>query len=415
MSGGREAGDSARGVDMSFLEGGAKESTPMAGGSLSRRQFAAFLAAGGASALLPGCDSASGPVPAELETAWFKDPEPFIRHATNLETRLELLDGLITPNDLFFVRNHAPTPVISAEDYRLRVTGDGIERSIEFSLDDLRALPSQSVVAYLECAGNWRSFFASVLGRAAEGGQWRTGAVGCAEWGGPSLSAVLEAAGLRPEAVAVNLVGLDDGGFSRPMAVPKAMDPDTLLAVSMNGEPLPPDHGFPVRGLVPGWAGSNSTKWVGEIQVSTEEIWVRANTSSYVLVGPDWPAEQYAPAEGAPVTTLPVKSALALPWPATVPAGRSRIRGFAYSNDGPIESVEWSADDGASWGSARLLGPRLRCAWTRFEIEWEAVPGSYTLRTRATDAAGNTQPDEMAWNQKGYLLNLVLPHPVEVT
>ena len=387
----------------------------MPSGSLSRRQFAALLAAGGASAFLPGCRSDTGAVDPELETAWFKDPDPFIRHATNLESRLELLDGLITPNDLFFVRNHAPTPAITADEYRLRVTGDGIQRSIELGLDDLRALPSQSVIAYLECAGNWRGFYARVTGQAAEGTQWGTGAIGCAAWSGPSLAAVLEAAGLRPEAVAVNLVGLDDGGFSRPMPVDKAMDPDTLLALSMNGEPLPPDHGFPVRGVVPGWAGSNSIKWVGEIQVSTEPIWVRANTSSYVLIGSDWPAEQYAPADGAPVTTLPVKSALALPLPATVPSGRQRIRGFAYSNDGPIESVEWSADDGASWAPARLIGPRLRYAWMRFEFEWDAAPGAYTLRTRATDAAGNTQPLEGIWNQKGYLLNLALPHPVEVS
>ena len=383
-------------------------------GLLSRRRFAALMAAGGASAFLPGCRPDGATVASEAETAWFKDPEPFIRHATNLESRLELLDGLITPNELFFVRNHAPTPMIGAADYRLRVTGDGVERSIELGLDDLRALPSQSLVAYLECAGNWRGFYARVMAQAAEGTQWGTGAVGCAEWSGPALASVLEAAGLRPEAVAVNLVGLDDGGFSRPMAVDKAMDPDTLLALTMNGEPLPPDHGFPVRGVVPGWAGSNSIKWVREIQVSTEEIWVRANTSSYVLVGPEWPAEQYAPADGAPVTSLPVKSALALPWPARMPAGRHRIRGFAYSGDGPIESVEWSAGDGANWVPARLVGPRLRYAWMRFEIEWEAAPGSHTLRTRATDAAGNTQPGEAVWNQKGYLLNLVLPHPVEV-
>ncbi len=348
------------------------------------------------------------------ETAWVKDPGPFIRHATNLESRLELLDGLITPNDLFFVRNHAPTPRIAAADYRLRVTGDGVERSVELGLDELRALPNQSVIAYLECAGNWRGFFARVTGRAAEGTQWGTGAVGCAEWSGPSLAAVLAAAGPRPDAVAVNLVGLDDGGFSRPMPLDKAMDPDTLLALTMNGAPLPPDHGFPVRGVVPGWAGSNSIKWVGEIQVSTEPIWVRANTSSYVLVGPDWPAERYAPAEGAPVTALPVKSALSLPWPATVRAGPNLMRGFAHSGHGPVESVEWSADDGANWARARLVGPRLRHAWTRFEFEWRATPGTRTLRTRATDSAGNTQPLANTWNQKGYLLNLALPHPVKV-
>lgn len=269
-------------------------------------------------------------------------------------------------------------------------------------------------MAYVECAGNWRGFFASVLGEPADGSQRGTGAIGCAEWSGPTLFSVLELAGVRSGAVDVNLVGLDDGSFSRPMPIEKAMDQATMLALSMNGVPLPPDHGFPVRGIVPGWAGSNSVKWLGALEVSTEKIWVRNNTTSYVMIGADWPAERYAPAEGAPITVLRAKSALALPWPATLRAGAQRVRGYAYSPHGSISDVEWSVDEGANWSAPRLIGPRLPHAWCRFELEWEPGPGTYTLRTRATDEAGNRQPDDAIMNEKGYLLDIPLPHPVEV-
>jgi len=144
-------------------------------------------------------------------------------------------------------------------------------------------------------------------------------------------------------------------------------------------------------------------------------VWVRANTSSYVLVGEEWPADRYAPADGAPIDNGAVKSALALPYPARLAAGTHRLRGFAYSPNGPVERVEWSADDGA-WQAARLIGTpaALPYAWARFEFAWDAAPGDHVLRTRATDATGETQPLEGVYNEKGYLLNLALPHPVEV-
>ncbi len=397
---------------------------------VNRREALALMAAGaGAAACAPegasGPDSGSG---AEAGAApgsdagtggaspvWVKDPSPFVRHGTNLETRLEDLDGLITPNDLFFVRNHAPTPVIDPATYVLTVGGPGAESEVQLTLDDLRALPSQTLIAYIECAGNWRGFFQAVTGRTASGSQWGTGAIGCAEWTGPSLADVLALAGVRDEALEVNVIGLDDGAWERPMTLAKALDPATILALTMNGEPLPPDHGFPVRAVVPGWVGSSSVKWVGRVEVATEKVWVRANTSSYVLVGDEWPADQYAPADGAPISTGAVKSALALPRPAQLSSGTQRLRGFAYSPAGPVARVEWSADDGP-WAPARLIGTpsALPHAWARFELEWDAAPGEHTLRTRATDASGDTQPLEGVYNEKGYLLNVALPHPVEV-
>lgn len=392
----------------------------------TRRTFlrtVSAVGAAGATVGLVGCRPGSeeetrlsrgaGQPAAEERLPWVKDPSPFIRHPTNLETRLEDLDGFLTPKELFFVRNHAPTPRIDAESYRLRIEGDSIKRPVDLSYDDLLRLPSQTVVSYLECAGNWRGLYPTVMGQTASGGQWNRGAVGCATWSGVSVASVLEVAGVKPNAVDVNLFGLDDGAFNRPMPVEKALDADTILAYTMNGLELPPDHGYPIRAVVPGWAGSNSVKWVGRIEVTAEKQWVKNNTTSYVLIGPEWPAEEYEPAEGAPITTLNVKSTLALPWPAEVAAGERRLRGFAYSPNGRIRQVEWSVDKG-EWRQASLIPPVLERAWVRFELTWTAKPGEHVVRVRATDARGNAQPMSQPANRKGYLLNVVLPHPVTV-
>lgn len=345
---------------------------------------------------------------------WLKDPGPFIRHSSSLEVRLETLMGVITPNERFFVRNHSPTPVLDAQGYTLVVEGDAVERRLTLSYRELLDLPSRSLVAYLECAGNWRRFFERVTGRAARGGQWGTGGVSCAEWTGTPLAAVLDAAGLTADAAHVLVEGGDSGRFGRPMPLARALDPDTLLAYGMNGVQLPPDHGFPVRCVVPGWVASSSVKWVDRIVVSAQPIWVAANTTSYVLTGPDWPAEDYAPAQGAPVTSQTIKSALALPWPASLDRGERTLRGFAYSPHDAVDRVEWSEDGGRSWNPCRIVPPVLRYAWTRFEFRWSGSPGMHELRVRATDRSGTTQPEAFPWNEKGYLLNAPLPHPVEV-
>ena len=213
------------------------------------------------------------------------------------------------------------------------------------------------------------------------------------------------------------LVGLDadapEGGFRRVVTADKAMHPDTLLAYGLNGESLPRDHGFPLRALVPGWVGSTSIKWLGRIVVSRERLWTRNNTTSYVLIGDDYPPD--GEADGQPVTAQTIKSALGLPWPAELARGAHRIHGFAHSPHGAINRVEWSDDGGANWRLARLVEPPSPRSWTRFEFEWDATPGEHTLTARATDAAGNTQPDSVPFNEKGYLFNEPLPHPVRVT
>ena len=404
-------------------------------GGISRREFLRLLSLGGAAVVLAGCGASSQPggrghadaVPSAGSGAagesgtpspFLKDEAPFIRHPGGvLESRLELQNGLITPNRLFFVRNNSDrATVIDTATWRLSVEGDAVEAPLELSYDDIRGMPPRRLVCYLECAGNHRSMFEILKGQPTKGTQWGTGAIGNAEWTGVALRDVLAAAGITPAAVSVLLVGLDsdapEGGFRRVLPVQKAMHPDTLLAYAMNGEDLPGDHGFPLRAVVPGWVGSSSIKWLGRIVVSDEQLWTRNNTTSYVLISEDYVPE--GPAEGAVLTTQVVNSALALPWPAELQAGSHRLGGYASSPEGPVTRVEWSADSGRTWADASVEAPKSRYSWTPFEFTWEATPGNHTLMTRAGDAAGNTQPESVPYNAKGYLFNQPLPHPVRV-
>ena len=228
---------------------------------------------------------------------------------------------------------------------------------------------------------------------------------------------MLTLAGVHASAASVLLVGLDrespEQGFRYVLPIEKAMHPDTLVAYTLNGEPLPRDHGFPLRALVPGGVGSANIKWLDNIVVSSERIWTRNNTTSYVLIGDEYPPE--GESRGVPVTAQVIKSALALPWPAELAAGRHRIHGYAHSPDGPISRVEWSADSGRSWAEAEVSEQQPDYSWARFEFAWDAEPGQHAIMTRATDAAGNTQPDQAPFNEKGYLFNQPVPHPIRVT
>ena len=302
------------------------------GCGISRRRFLLLLASGGATAVLAACgfrepteaprDLTAKPSDSGATSvrAWFKDPSPFIVHndGKSLEARLENMRGLITPGSRFFVRNNSTSLDLDASTWRLSVEGDAVDNPLELAYEDLLGLPSRVLMCYLECAGNHRAMFDLVHGRAASGTQWGTGGVSNGEWVGVALRDVLTLAGIRDNAVSVLLVGLDtespEEGFRRVLPLEKAMHPDTLLAYALNGEPLPRDHGFPVRALAPGWVGSSSIKWLGRIVVSSEQQWTRNNTESYVLIGDDYPPE--GEASGQPVEAQSIKSALALPWPA---------------------------------------------------------------------------------------------------
>ena len=396
---------------------------------ISRRNFLRLMAVGGATAVLAACGitetpDATQPLPPppadSLESATpgrFKDPAPFIVHdGKSLEARLENMQGLVTPNRLFFVRNNSVSLDLDADRWRLVVEGDAVANPLELTYSDIRSLPARILMCYLECGGNHRAMFDIVQGRAASGTQWKTGGVSNGEWVGASLRDVLTLAGIKDDAASVLLIGLDtespEQGFRRVIPAEKAMHPDTLLAYTLNGEPLPRDHGFPVRALVPGWVGSSSIKWLGRIVVSSEQLWTRNNTTSYVLIGDDYPPE--GEAQGKVAETQSIKSALALPWPAELSSGLHRIHGYAHSPHGPIVRVQWSADGGATWSDAELPGPQPQYSWARFEFAWDAETGERVIMTRATDAAGNAQPDRVPFNEKGYLFNQPVPHPIQV-
>lgn len=374
----------------------------------------------------------------ESKRPWSKDPEPFFPRVDdppggNLEARLErMVDPetgdlrFLTPTELFFVRNNSRTVEIDPATYRLRVHGDAVEREVELALDDIRSMEARERDVLLECAGDHRALFTLEQGQEIEGDPWMLGAVGLARWTGVRLASVLERAGLRPEAAHVLLTGLDpespEGGWRRPLPLAKATAPETLLAYRMNGEPLLPDHGFPLRAVVPGWVGASSIKWLGSIEVSAKPFWVRNNTRNYVLIGDAHPPE--GEARGRVVRTHTLNSALALPWEAELGPGPVTLQGYAWSPEAPVERVEWRADrvsegdgvqDAGEWRDAELRDTPVRWGWRRFRVAWTPeAPGRWVVRTRAWDADGQRQPDEVAYNEKGYLFNAPVPHPVRV-
>ncbi|MFB9578750.1 sulfite oxidase [Streptomyces yanii] len=349
-------------------------------------------------------------------------PELFTVRGTNAETNFTALrsTGLLTPADRFFVRNHTVTPRIDAADWRLSVWGSGLTGpAVDFTYTELRALPSVTRTAFVECAGNARSFYATQQNQQVSGTAWTLGAIGTARWRGVRLADVLRRAGIGRDAVDVLPRGLDNevisdgtnlGRVRRPLPVSKALD-DVLLAYEMNGEPLPPDHGYPVRLIVPSWVGIANIKWVGDIEVSAEPLLSPWNTGLYRLFGPAYPPEG-----GAPLTRQTLKSAFELAPGASVPVHRRQVlTGRSWSGGVPVRSVEISTDGGTRWRRARLRDEPRSGSWVRWSADWlPKERGSAVLLARATDRTGRTQPDVAVHNTQGYLFDAVVRHEVRV-
>jgi DMSO/TMAO reductase YedYZ molybdopterin-dependent catalytic subunit len=330
------------------------------------------------------------------------------RNPLNAETRLHQHPGLLTPNRAFYKRNHFSVPALSIAGWRLEVAGL-VERPAVFTYNELRTLPSRTLLVTLECAGNGRSGFQPPV----EGEPWRYGAVSTAEWTGIPLSYLLDAASVAPAACEIVVIGADSGhvpaagailSYARSLPVAHAVDGDALLAYAMNGEPLAPEHGFPVRLVVPGWYGMAAVKWVIRIEAVAAPFRGFYQAERYVM-----PAASSDETPSVPLTTVAVRSLITFPAEGTVlPAGTHVVRGFAWSGEAPIARVEVSLDGGLAWQPATLTSEASRYAWRRWEYVWHAAtPSSVTLHSRAADVAGNTQPAVPAWNRLGYANNAV--------
>jgi DMSO/TMAO reductase YedYZ molybdopterin-dependent catalytic subunit len=338
--------------------------------------------------------------------------------ARNHGLPLEALRFDVTPVGLHYLLTHYDIPEVDPEAWRLEVDGL-VERPLSLSLDELRSRPAVEEVVTLECAGNGRALVEPhVVSQ-----PWLLEAVGTARWGGAPLGSILEEAGVREGAAEVLFTGLDrglEGGeeqvYARSLPLAEALRGEVLLAYDVNGGPLPPQHGFPLRLLVPGWYGMTSVKWLARVTVLDAPFEGYQMRQAYRLRHDEGD-------EGEPLSRVQVRSLLVPPGipeflsrSRIVPAGPCRLRGRAWSGEADVERVEVSTDGGATWSDASLEHESPgRWAWRGWAFDWEAAPGEHELCCRAHDAAGNAQPLEAPWNLGGYANNAVQRVPVTVT
>jgi DMSO/TMAO reductase YedYZ molybdopterin-dependent catalytic subunit len=337
--------------------------------------------------------------------------------ARNHGMPLEALRYDLTPPGLHYVLVHYDIPLTSAGNWRLTVDGC-VEQPLSFGLTELRAMGRQTERVTLECAGNGRA----ALHPRPISQPWLTEAVGTAEWTGVPLAELLRAAGLREDAVDVVFTGADHGvergveqDYRRalPLDVATGGEPEVLVAYEMNGAPLPPQHGCPLRLVVPGWYGMAHVKWLRDITVTDTPFTGFQQAVAYRL-------RQNADDEGEPVTRIAPRALLVPPgFPdfmsraRVVRPGPVPLEGRAWSGRAPVARVEVSTDDGRSWYEAELDPVhKYRWSWRTWRFDWTAAPGSHVLGARATDAEGHTQPLDQPWNRGGFANNLVQRVPV---
>jgi sulfane dehydrogenase subunit SoxC len=337
--------------------------------------------------------------------------------ARNHGMPLEALRYPITPVGLHYLLTHYDIPLIDPETWRLSV-GGLVNHELSLTLGEIRARPADEVVVTMECAGNGRAR----LSPRPFSQPWLQEAVGTARWRGAALAPLLEEAGVASGAVEVVFTALDSGiegdaeeTFARSLTVEQALAGGGILAYEINGQPLPPQHGFPLRLVVPGWYGMTNVKWLARIDTVDEPFTGHQQAWSYrIRLREDEP--------GVPLTRMLPRALIVPPgtphFPTrhrTVPAGDVLLEGRAWSGWAPIERVEVSTDGGSTWATAELeRDVDSAWAWSRWRLIWAAAPGEAELVCRATDEAGNTQPLEPAWNVGGYGNNAVQRVPVTV-
>lgn len=333
-------------------------------------------------------------------------------------------DQFVTPTDDFFTRSHAPVPHVALGAWRLEVAGL-VERPMSFDFDELhRRFPAREITATLVCAGLRRDEFLS-LGPLPGELPWGPEPVSTGRWTGVSLRHLLDAVGVAEGARYVEFVGLDQVerqgrrfGFGGSIDLAKALSAEALLASGLNGAPLPPAHGFPLRAVVPGWIGARSVKWLGRITLRADPSPNYFQRQAYRVqreVNPDDPRDVSA---GIALSEVPLNAVILDPVPGqVVRAGRVGVRGWAMGPaGGPLGAVELSADGGKDWTPARLAASASGWAWTLWDGELELPPGTHELVVRAADRAGTSQPAQVAetWNVKGYGNNAWHRVPVRV-
>ncbi|UQN10066.1 sulfite oxidase [Deinococcus sp. QL22] len=349
-------------------------------------------------------------------------PAMIVRQSSpaNLEFPFHTLSERLTPPGQFYVRSHFPVPELNAEEWRLEV-GGLVGQPLCLTLADLQAMTPHTVTVTLECAGNSRSFLTPKVAGVA----WDLGAVSTAEWTGVPLSAVLERAGLQAGAREVVLCGADRGCLDEPAKTPGIIayerslplnkaQTDVLLAYAMNGEPLTPQHGYPVRAIVPGWYGMASVKWLTGICVTDTPFQGFFQTLDYSY----WESVGSLSPQMTPLSVMQAKAQIARPAPGeTVAAGKPYvIMGAAWTGEAKIIRVEISTDGGQTWAEAELTDPAEAHVWRRWRYLWHAPDpsGTVTLLARATDSSGQTQPTKHTPERGKYMITFPLPIAVMV-
>lgn len=326
--------------------------------------------------------------------------------ARNRGLPLEAMRYDLTPTGLHYLLIHFDIPEIDESAWRMRVHG-AVTNELLLTMADIRALPRQRLAVTLECAGNGRAR----LSPRPLSQPWLVEAIGTAEWGGARLRDVIERAGLSDAALELVFTGADRGvqgdevqDYARSLSVDDAVRDEVLLAYEMNGAPLEPQHGFPLRLVVPGWYGMTSVKWLSSIEAVSTPFEGFQQAVAYRL-------QAAADDPGSPVTRIRVRALMIPPGipdffsrQRFVAPGPTALRGRAWSGEGAVTRVEVGVD--GHWSDARLEAPVGPYAWRGWSFDWTAEPGIHELSCRATDSAGNSQPVEQPWNYQGMANNM---------
>jgi len=341
-------------------------------------------------------------------------PDRFYREEVQLALRnrgmpLEGLRYPVTPTGMHYLLVHFDIPGVEAGEWSLEVNGL-VDKPMSLTLDEIRRRPAATMPVTMECAGNGRA----LLDPRPVSQPWLLEAIGTAEWTGTPLKGLLEEAGVHELAGEILFTGLDRGVqgdeiqfYQRSLAVSEAMRDEVLLVYDMNGRPLEPQHGYPLRLIVPGWYGMTSVKWLAGVEA------IRGPFEGYQMLG----SYRYSRSEddpGEPVSLIKVRSLMAPPGipdfvtrVRLVEAGTVRLMGRAWAGRPDVAGVEVSTDGGETWGEALLEEPVSRFAWRGWSYDWNAKPGRYALCVRARDSEGNVQPVAQPWTYQGMGNNMV--------